>query len=106
MNQVTRVVKLVKQAYQWFWYHTEFWIDKTKLRRPYTYIFRDHPWAYFLFVVACSAAAYLAGAWWARTLIISFVGILTGHVWWGSAHIPGQQESPDYDPWGNNDEQS
>lgn len=86
------------RLYAWFWWHSEFWILNTRLRRPYTYIFRDHPLVFGAFLSALGAAAYFSGTWWARGPIIALAGLVTGHVWWGSRIQRWQQEDPEYDP--------
>lgn len=85
--------------YAWFWFHTEFWLEKLE-RRPYTYIMRD--WIYpneVLFYVISALWFLGLAAWsWFQGFAPTIVGILTAMLWahlvWGSSWIPGQQEDP------------
>lgn len=86
------------RAYNWFWWHTEVWIDNTRLRRPYTYIFRDNPSWFGVLSICWGALVWAVATWWARVPMMLAYGMLLGHLWWGSHIIPGQQESPTYDP--------
>ncbi len=92
-----KMLKRLQQWYNWFWWHTEIWITDTKLRRPYTYLFRDHPLAYIGFAVAVCIGALFTPTWLMLTLFLG-VGVLTGHVWWGTRIDRWQQEFPEYNP--------
>ena len=86
------------RLYSWFWWHVEVWVSDTKLRRPFTYIFRDHPWAFVALLVILGIIACLSGTWWVRGPLIALAGLITGHVWWGSRVDRWQQEDPEYNP--------
>ena len=89
--------------YSWFWYHTEVWLHP-KERRPYTYMIRDfyhkHPiltifitmWAGYVFNRLCNVS-------WEVWLVLS-LGVLLGHLFWGTKYEEGQQEYPEYMPRG------
>ena len=83
--------------YNWFWWHTEVWIADTKLRRPYTYVMRDHPWSVSVPMAILGTAAYFVN-WYGRVPIILFAGMLLAHLWWGSRVDRWQQEDPEYNP--------
>lgn len=65
--------------------------------RPWTYIIRDarqkYPTPWMLGVMALSA--YVGHSLWGKELLIAFaillIGILWGHLWWGSKIIIGQE---------------
>lgn len=76
--------------YKWgLWY----WIGG----RPWTYIIRDAriiyptPWMLGVMIVSATIGHYF----WGWLLLVGFlgglIGILWGHLWWGTEHIPGQQ---------------
>jgi hypothetical protein len=91
----------IGELYQWFWFHTEFWLTPTN-RRPYTFIMRD--WIY----THANIAAAMMLAWFAGMIVLSvwhgtlatvlsiLSGLITAHLVWGSAWIEGQQEVPEY----------
>ena len=87
--------------YQWFWFHTEFWLTPHN-RRPYTFIMRDwlynHPVVFWAMLVTWYGLVF---AWNLTTpLPASIVGFcsafLLAHLVWGTAWIEHQQESPQY----------
>ncbi len=84
--------------YDWFWWHSEWFIVDHHLKRPYTYIFRDYPWGCFAFIVVLGGSIWFTGTWWARVPVWAFIVFLSGHVWWGSKIVHGQQEEPEYLP--------
>ena len=88
----------LQRIYERFWWWSEFFIVDANLKRPFTYIFRDYPAWFFAFIAALGVVAYFSGTWWARVPIITFIGLVTGHVWWGSKIVTGQQENPEYNP--------
>jgi hypothetical protein len=87
--------------YEWFWFHTEFWLTPTN-RRPYTFIMRD--WIYrhlnaftamvFVFIAGMIALSFQQGT--KATLLSLFGGLLIAHLVWGSKWIENQQEFPEY----------
>jgi hypothetical protein len=87
--------------YQWFWFHTEFWVTKVD-RRPYTFIWRD--WIYchagcFALLVATFYIGMIVLSLWHGTVVTitsSLVSLVIAHLVWGSAWIEGQQEFPEY----------
>lgn len=90
--------------YAWVWYHTEFWLPP-KERRPFTFIMRDFYHQYpFLILLLTGAGFYALGNWgwhisvmWFFILLgITFIGIVLGHLFWGTKYIPGEQEDPEY----------
>jgi hypothetical protein len=94
------------QLYAWFWYHTQFWLQKPA-RRPYTYIMRDFYYNNALLTLIITGTIfYCFGRWWlpvrASTFWAAFIsllmGLLLGHLFWGNKYVAGQQEDPTYDP--------
>jgi len=96
---MNRVKRLSLNLYQWFWQHTEFWLDPAD-RRPYTSIIRDCYHNYPLpTVLTLGTLFYCLGRWWlpvtAATFLIAVIslllGTLMGHLWWGAPYIPGER---------------
>jgi hypothetical protein len=88
--------------YAWLWFHLESpFIRDPELRRPFTFIIRDF---YHAHPILWTWMAIFTWYWLSRWFISfdSFVlislGILLGHLFWGSKYTPGQQEWPPYDP--------
>lgn len=85
--------------YQWFWFHTEFWLTPVD-RRPYTFIMRD--WIYthvgwFVLMLGIWFAAFFTWNLYhpvPASIIGSLSVFLLAHLVWGSKWIEGQQESP------------
>ena len=96
--------------YQWFWFHTEFWLTPIN-RRPYTFIMRD--WIYnhlnlaIDLIIAWFIGMIILSIWHGTmaTILSIFTGLLTAHLVWGSSWILGQQESPQYlgEKWNGED---
>ena len=92
---------MLGRFYQWFWFHTEFWLTPVN-RRPYTFIMRD--WIYTHSDLATSLilfwfAGMITLSIWHGTLatVLSILtGFLAAHLVWGSSWIEGQQEYPEY----------
>ena len=92
---------MLGRFYQWFWFHTEFWLTRVD-RRPYTFIMRD--WIY----THSGFAAAMVFSWFTGVMALSiwygtlstglsiFSGLLTAHLVWGSQWIEHQQEYPEY----------
>ncbi len=88
-----KVVQKYFDLYQWFWFHTEFWLAPEE-RRPYTYIMRD-------WIFPHKGWFYLISAVWFLLLGLNhsipayIVAVLTaflwGHLVWGSPWIKGQK---------------
>jgi len=87
--------------YQWFWFHTEFWLTPID-RRPYTFIMRDwiytHVGWFILILIAWFGGVFVWNLH--HPLPASIVGFLSAfllaHLVWGTKWIEGQQEVPDY----------
>ena len=98
---------MIGDFYNWFWYHTEFWLTPVN-RRPFTFIFRD--WIYthlavFVALVALWFTGMVILSIWhgtATTITSVFTGMLLAHLVWGAGWIEGQQEMPEY--FGGDDE--
>ena len=92
----------MKALYEWFWYHTEFWIKNKSKRRPYTYIMRDfyhqNPIIYTLLIawLIYILSKVLAVDW--KFWLYNTIGIVIGHLFWGRKYKSGQQEYPEYNP--------
>jgi len=92
---------MLGQFYQWFWFHTEFWLTPVN-RRPYTFIMRD--WIYnhdvltTILVFGWFIGMVILSLWYGTvsTILSIFTALLTAHLVWGSRWIEGQQESPTY----------
>ncbi len=92
---------MLGRFYQWFWFHTEFWLTPVN-RRPYTFIMRD--WLYnhvgwFVVILVIWFGGILAWSLFNPTLasILGFLsGFLLAHLIWGTKWIEGQQELPQY----------
>lgn len=93
-------------AYNWMWYHTEFWIANKLHRRPLTYIMKDwiypHAIAFLCIVLAWSTALIILSFWHGTTSTVLGIlsGLLIAHLCWGSRWLPGEQEYPPYHPDG------
>lgn len=94
-------MEVVGRFYEWFWFHTEFWLTPVD-RRPYTFIMRD--WVY----TNAGLAISLIITWYILVVALHFchattaliLGIISAfilaHLVWGSKWIEGQQEFPQY----------
>ncbi len=91
-------MKWLEIIYQYFWYYTEWWIKKTYLRRPFTFIMRDHPWAFWGILTSILGIAAYFSPVWLRFILGIFWGMLLSHLWWGAKVIPNEQETPTFDP--------
>jgi hypothetical protein len=91
----------VEKIYSWTWYHFEFWLDRYA-RRPFTYIFRDflhkHVIAGWIIRLALIAGVLLLCRWnWRLGGPVGILyGLILGHLDWGTAYKPGEQENPEY----------
>jgi len=94
-------VNWLGEFYQWFWFHTEFWLTPVN-RRPYTFIMRDWVFTHsvlasvlvFLFYAGMIILSIWHGT--ASTITTSVGSFLLAHLVWGSAWIEHQQEYPEY----------
>ncbi len=82
--------------YCYIWYYLA-WGD-TKLRRPYTFIMRDHPWIFWGIVTPLIGFCVYLSPIWLRYVLTAIYFMLLAHLWWGSKIIPNQQEEPTFDP--------
>lgn len=98
-------MNLLGKFYQWFWFHTEFWLTPID-RRPYTFIMRDWVFTHQV-ATAVMTIAWFAGivVWHSVAAIVLAVvsGLLFGHLIWGTAWIEGEQEVPTYLDAGNDE---
>ncbi len=91
----------LEKIYCWIWYHFEFWMDKYA-RRPFTYIFRDFLHRYkavgwIIRVILITGVLFLCRwCWWIGGLTGILYGLILGHLDWGTAYQPGEQENPPY----------
>jgi len=86
-------------VYQYIWYYAEFWVRKSHLRRPFTFIMRDHPWTFWCIVTPIlGVSAYFSKSIIGYLLINTVWSMLVAHLWWGSKYIVGEQEKPTFDP--------
>ena len=75
-------------SYKWWWSRIG--------GRQWTYIIRDarrdYPTSWMLCVMAVSATiGHYFWSWWLLAAFVGLlIGILWGHLWWGSKDIPGQ----------------
>lgn len=83
-------------AYCYIWYYLA-WGD-TRLRRPYTFIMRDHPWIFWGIVTPLMGIIVGVSPAWLRYIVIALYFMVLAHLWWGSKHIVGEQEEPTFDP--------
>ncbi len=90
--------------YAWLWYHVEaLWIKDPAARRPFTFIIRDffhcHP---ILWTWLAVLAGFYFGAWLITfdAFVLVSLGLLMGHLFWGTDWFKGQQEQPPYPPGG------
>ena len=96
-----RKVVMLGKFYQWFWFHTEFWLTHVD-RRPYTFIMRDWMYNHTTFSAALVILFYIGmivlSLWHGTiTAVISALGsFILAHLVWGSKWIEGQQEFPEY----------
>ena len=92
---------LLGRFYQWFWFHTEFWLTPVN-RRPYTFIMRDWIYAHGGYTVLMVVVWFIGVFMWNMNcpILASVVGFFTAfllaHLVWGSTWIEGQQEYPTY----------
>ena len=94
---------LIEQLYCECWYHVEsvFGIAK-KLRRPFTYIFRDFLHRYVIpgwVIRICLITGSIYLARWnfiLGALVGILYGLILGHLDWGGKYTPEQQEDPEY----------
>ena len=76
-------------SYKWWWSK---WPG-----RPWTYWIRDarqkYPTVWMLIVMVSSATiGHYFWSWWLLAFFVGvLIGILWGHLWWGTKHIPGQE---------------
>jgi hypothetical protein len=91
----------IGELYQWFWFHTEFWLTPVN-RRPYTFIMRDwiftHLHAFYAIVLIWIAGMLALTNWhpYPAAILLLLSGFLIAHLVWGSRWIEGQQEIPAY----------
>lgn len=106
MKTLDRINASAKGLYEWFWYHTEFWLDPID-RRPYTLMIRDfyHNAPLWTLLIVCIFSFCLGRWWWHIELRDFFIvtamlmlGVILGHLFWGEKWIPGEQEEPPYMP--------
>ena len=84
--------------YSYLWYWSQFAVRKTHLRRPFTFVMRDHPWAFWL-ILTPSFGVIIYFSWVPLKIILGLLwAFIAGHIYWGSKHIIGQQEKPTFDP--------
>lgn len=87
--------------YEWFWFHTEFWLTPVN-RRPYTFIMRDWIYSHVSLFVAMLIVSFGLIFWWnlsyplPASMVGFFMAFLLAHLVWGSKWIEGQQEFPTY----------
>ncbi len=105
-KHTNRIKRVSGSLYAWFWWHTEVWLSP-EARRPYTFLMRDiyhnNP---LVVLIVTGGIFYSLGRWWlpvsSRAFLVGFVallaGTLLGHLFWGARYIPGEQESPEYNP--------
>ena len=66
-------------------------------KRPWTYIIRDArqkyptPWMLGVMLVSSMLGHYYWGWLLLIGCVVLLIGILWGHLWWGTKHIPNQQ---------------
>jgi hypothetical protein len=91
---MSRFLYYLNLGYCYLWYYTEFAVRNPAHRRPYTYIMRDHIWIYFAGVAALVlTVVFVPGLRIPGSVIW---GLVSGHLWWGSKIIHGEQEDPPF----------
>jgi Ca2+-dependent lipid-binding protein len=89
---------MLNRLYCKIWYACEFWLEPEE-RRPFTYIIRDfyhaHP-IFILWLVAFISFAFGEYFMSFDAFVLVSLGILLGHLFWGSKYEQGQQENPPY----------
>jgi len=88
---------MIGKLYKILWYRSQFWLPKEK-RRPYTFILRDiyhdHP---ILWTGIIIAIGYWLHYWLDLKIMIAVgIGIVLGHLFWGTRYQEGEQEEPPY----------
>ena len=92
---------MLGRFYQWFWFHTEFWLTPVN-RRPYTFIMRDWIFTHIGWFVLALVVWFGLLFFWnlyqpTPALIIGLLSsFLLAHLVWGTKWIEHQQELPTY----------